>query len=251
MFELDTTRIMLLGDTHGDIEAVKTAAKAARNLQMPYIIQVGDFGFWPHEPSGAEFLEKASEVLQEVGVQLFFIDGNHENFDMLYEIPLQKNGLRETAPNITHIPRGTRGRIGEFEFGFLGGGVSIDRAYRVLGKSWWRQEEILAEDVEKLGEGKLDVLVTHDTPFLELAGFTSFPGSESTRFHLKEAVRRTLPDLLIHGHLHKYYIDSIYLPVGVSSGLDWHRIKVISLADNNAKVPRNRLLLNTINREEL
>ena len=52
--------------------------------------------------------------------------------------------------------------------GFLGGGPSIDKYWRIKGETWWPQEVITDADVDLLlrnvGDIPLDVLVTHVSP---------------------------------------------------------------------------------------
>lgn len=40
----------------------------------------------------------------------------------------------------------------------------MDRAHRVLGASWWQQEQITAEEVEALGAEPVDALTAPDVP---------------------------------------------------------------------------------------
>ena len=74
--------------------------------------------------------------------------------------------------------------------------------------SWWPQEVVHPRDVERLGSLPLDVLVTHDHPAgIDLpTGFPLRPTDqaicEEQRFLLREAVDRTNPQLVLHGHWH-------------------------------------------------
>jgi hypothetical protein len=117
------------------------------------VIQVGDFGFydsrllyWPE--NGFKF-------------QTYAIDGNHEDFRLL-------RGIRtptEIRSRLTYVPRGVVLELVGKRVGFLGGGASIDKAYRKEGISWFADEVITDVDVETLirnvGDTPLDYLVTH------------------------------------------------------------------------------------------
>lgn len=126
---------------------------------------------------------------------------------------------------------------------------------------WWRDRELVQPaDVEILGDGRLDVLFTHDAP----------AGAEPTDTMLNDlqdeaiarrngrlvlsVVERTQPDLVVHGHWHlrqsrSLAISGLDRPVrveGLASNLDDHRSAwgVLSLpdlkfVDGSALAPRS------------
>jgi hypothetical protein len=50
--------------------------------QARLALQLGDFGIWPG-PDGRRYLDAVSAVLDLVKAQLWFADGNHEDFGQL------------------------------------------------------------------------------------------------------------------------------------------------------------------------
>jgi hypothetical protein len=74
------------------------------------------------------------------------------------------DGLRTLAPNIHHMTRGYRTRLVTGRtLAALGGANSIDRHLRSK-TTWWREESITDNDLDRLGTGPVDILIGHDAP---------------------------------------------------------------------------------------
>ena len=99
--------IYVTGDTHADIDIKKLSVKnfpMQKSLtKKDYLIVCGDFGLiW--DGSTREIWWK--KWLAGKNFTTLWIDGNHENFDILRKFSLQdKFGgkVREIAPNIYHL----------------------------------------------------------------------------------------------------------------------------------------------------
>jgi calcineurin-like phosphoesterase family protein len=202
-------RFLFLGDTHGALDFVESAAKLAQQHDAE-IVQAGDFGFlWP----GNDQLEEVSAMLTDLGVTLRFIDGNHDDH------PRLRGHVRACVPttiasNVIYQPRGSV-HVDEdgTRFLFLGGAPSIDRWSRVTGESWWPEEVITdAEfDLAMKAEGRIHVLVTHDAPDYP-PGFSPKGTPEYKRDQTRSMkcvdalIRRHRPTLSVHGHWHTNYV---------------------------------------------
>jgi hypothetical protein len=202
-------KILVAGDTHGNKKWIKHLCKVANAEGCSIILQLGDFGFWPHTPEGRWFLESVNKHSEENNLFFYWIDGNHENHEALKLLPKKTNGMVEIKSRIIYIPRGTRWEWYGVKFGALGGAYSIDWRYRTNFIDWWKGlEEPTLEDVKTLGSEKLDVLVTHDAPsgISALKGY-SLPdfdqrGCNRVRELVELAIHNTQPDLVLHGHWH-------------------------------------------------
>lgn len=102
-----------------------------------------------------------------------WIDGNHENFDILYEFPLtDKFGgkVREIAPDIYHLDRGQVLTIDGKKIFVMGGAKSHDREHRIEHISWWEQEMPNNQEMERAIEAldknqwEVDYVLTHCAP---------------------------------------------------------------------------------------
>lgn len=136
--------IRFIGDVHGKYEGYKRLIK-----DFPRSIQVGDMGVgfknWHGEIKG-----NPPHYAMVAGDHRF-IRGNHDNPE-------------ECAKHSQWIPDGHV----EGNMMFCGGAVSIDRAYRTEGYSWWKDEELSTEElnriVDKYSTVKPRIMVTHDCP---------------------------------------------------------------------------------------
>jgi predicted phosphodiesterase len=213
-------RLLFLGDTHRNPRFLAAAFEAAKREGCEQIIQLGDFGYgwqWLALGEGLEickFSAVASVLVDSTGIELWFIDGNHENFDRLALQAVAPDGSQEVAPGVRHLARGQRFELGGCSFLALGGATSLDRMARTEGRSWWAAEAITTEDVAACGTEPVDVLVCHDAPLesgLPADRHSSGFGMSAdidwylNRLRLSEVLAATSPDLVIHGHLHRRY----------------------------------------------
>ena len=137
-----------------------------------YVIICGDFGcVWGGE------LEKSDKWwqnwLDEQPWTTLWIDGNHENHDLLQTYPVEQwhgGRIHKINNSIYHLMRGEVFTINDKTIFTFGGGYSTDRAYRKEGVSWWKGELPTHEEVnyalqslEKYNN-HVDIILTHDAP---------------------------------------------------------------------------------------
>lgn len=254
MTALDTgalARAFILGDTHGSVGAVRAAVAAAVANGCRLILQLGDFGYWPHTVKGRQFLVEVQQICEDHGVELWWVDGNHENHDELGRQDLGADGSLWLSSNIRYLPRGFRFRLGGRELGALGGAFSIDWRSRIPGESWWSQEVVTAEDVERLGTTPLDVLLTHDMPAGVPVYGSRIPWDDEHRAYqvrmlVAQAVEATSAKLVLHGHWHlrhSYELARVDKEATEASGeLSWALTVVEGLACNGME-PENWAVL--------
>ena len=162
--------IYITGDTHGDISCFKNP-KLNKLGEKDILIVCGDFGFiWnPHDKTERKNLE----YLKKRKYTICFVDGAHENFDILnsYKPYRWKGGnTHKIADNIYHL---MRGEIFTFEgksFFVMGGGESDDAYMREENVSWWESELPTAEDMRngvrniKDTEKNINYILTYEPP---------------------------------------------------------------------------------------
>lgn len=166
--------IYVTGDTHGSIDIRKLNSRNFRDNskldKSDYVIVAGDFGLvWDDSKHDLYY----RNWLHNKNFTTLFVDGNHENFDLIEKYPVESwNGGRVQKINdsIIHLMRGEIYVIDGFKFFVMGGAVSIDRGNRVEGASWWRQE---LPNKKELDNGifnldkhkwKVDYIITHTCP---------------------------------------------------------------------------------------
>lgn len=213
--------IYLSGDIHGGYEIQKvTDFFDTEILQMKlseedYLIILGDAGiFW----DGGAKDQYVREQLEELPVTILWLDGNHENFDLIKEIPSSYwNGGRVqfTGKKIIHLMRGNVYEIGRKTFFVMGGGFSIDKRYRVEKVSWWEEEMPSGEEyqrgINRLKEygNHVDYILTHTAPrsIAEKLVDNILPGEEMLQNYLENVANRTTFRKWYFGHWH---MDVVY-----------------------------------------
>lgn len=195
-------KIGLIGDSHGNWEDLIIASNKLNSLGVDLIIQVGDFGWW---------LETMPNF-PKLPYPIYFIDGNHEHFnDLFIKVSRDKTGITKIQENLFYIHRGSTIKIGNLNFAFMGGGISIDRGYRKEGIDWFPEEFPSYREYNRLFtyDKKVDCFITHDAPDLIIANIFKnlIPDSlsKNNRDILNLLYLQFNPKFWFHGHYHKYY----------------------------------------------
>lgn len=162
--------IFVTGDTHRDTDFAKLLwfTREHPNLtKNDYVIIAGDFG----GVMSADTLEADLKPYSDLPFTVLFVDGNHENFDLLNAYPVETwhgGKAHIIKPDIIHLMRGQVFEIDGATFFTFGGATSIDKALRLaFGYGWWAQERPtfaeLDEGFENLKRynNKVDYIITH------------------------------------------------------------------------------------------
>ena len=159
--------IYITGDTHGDIDYTKLLILKEKKLSYDdYLIICGDAGIvWSKET-----LPYHLKLYNDIGCTIIYVDGNHENFSMLNEMPLveYKGALMHMIDkHIFHVLRGEIMTLEGKTFLCIGGAHSIDKIYRTEYVSWWPEEDITEHDIDNAIENlkkvnnTVDYVITH------------------------------------------------------------------------------------------
>ena len=159
-------KLHITGDCHGDFQRFTT-----RNFPQlkgmdrdDCVIICGDHGgVWAGEQADGHKLD----WLEAKPFTTLFVDGNHENFDLLNAYPEQVwhgGKVHVVRPHVLHLMRGQVFEIGGLTWFTMGGAASHDiedgildpaapdferrywelrrmnARFRVLGRSWWPEE---------------------------------------------------------------------------------------------------------------
>lgn len=188
--------IYITGDCHGEFECLSNHAfpEQKQMTKDDYVIICGDFGsVWNVEKEDRK--EKWwLDWLEEKPFTTLFVDGNHENFDRLYQYPVEEwNGgkIHTIRPGIMHLMRGQVFTIDGKKIFTFGGASSHDMSggilelddpnfqlkkkrlvreqisYRVNHVSWWKEELPSEEEMEEgrknleANQNTVDFIVSH------------------------------------------------------------------------------------------
>ncbi len=240
-------KICGVGDIHGDIDwFVGRVLRYAALHECEIIVPCGDFGYYGprDERDGSRYLDKLSKVLVREGIEMFWLDGNHDNHMYLWEnYPPDETGMVPMRENVTYLPRGCVWEWDDVRFMSLGGAYSIDKDRRLKEEAkrhkpyslWW-PTELLTEEQKffAAARGPVDVLFSHDAPIkVDVPGIhaedhMAFPQSWDHRRRVQYVVEHIEPKLIVHGHHHVRYSSFVEW----RDRMGWHRSQVEGLACN-------------------
>lgn len=182
--------VAFVGDMHMHPEGWADIIEALAAIEgLVAVVQVGDFGY----RFNLGYLAFVQAVAARLGVRVYWIDGNHDNHEVIaaarredwtHPVALWP----ETAPDVYHVPRGgvlTLGGYHRFVPGLgetlseclvevplvrilcVGGAVSTDVYGRKDYLEWWPTEALtMAETYRAMdaAAGRIDIMVCHDVP---------------------------------------------------------------------------------------
>lgn len=163
--------IYITGDIHGDIDISKLNKKQfpqqSQLTKKDYVIICGDFGLVWNNSNQDKYWQK---WLNNKSFTTLFADGNHENFELLNNYPIQMwNGgkVHKISNSIFHLMRGQVFNIDNHKFFTMGGASSTDKEFRKEHISWWKDELPnkleYKEGLDNLQKNnfKIDYIITH------------------------------------------------------------------------------------------
>ena len=228
--------ILITGDTHGEFSRFNTKRFPLQKKlnKNDYVIICGDFGgIWNDSKAGRNWLS----WLDNKTYTTLFIDGNHENFVLLKQYPVEEwNGgkVQFILESVIRLMRGQVYNIDGKLFFTMGGASSHDISggilepndpdlkhkvkqlnnlgvlYRINRVSWWKEELPCAEEYDEaeknldLHNWEVDYIISHCAPISIADTITdaSYPSDGLTGFFeiLKD---RCTYDRWFFGHYHK------------------------------------------------
>ena len=188
--------IYATGDTHREFCRFEPQnfPEQKQMSREDYVLILGDFGaVWDGHRQDRQKLD----WLEALPYTTLFIDGNHENFDLLQKYPVEEwhgGKVHFVRPHVIHLMRGQCFEIDGRTFCTMGGASSHDMPggvlnphsldyeemafalkqsgirYRVDHRTWWRQELPSAGEYEEARRTmkrigwKSDYILTHCAP---------------------------------------------------------------------------------------
>ncbi len=161
--------IYITGDVHGDLDFFRDP-RLKKLTEDDTLIICGDFGFlW----DGSAKEKKALKQLEKKKYTICFLDGVHENFDMLGAYPPYRykgGNAHKIASNIFHLMRGEIFTFERKTFFVMGGGESDDAEMRRESGTYFKEEmpssEELINGARNLKEAGFEVnyVLTYEAP---------------------------------------------------------------------------------------
>lgn len=205
------SKVYITGDIHG-LLGIERVLNINFLDEDDYLIILGDFGLlW----EGSDKEKRALEKLNKKEFTTLFIDGNHENFDMLNSFPIESwNGgkIHKIKDKVFHLMRGEVFLINDKKYFTFGGGTSIDKENRKEHVDWWKEEMPSEEEIENGRKNlqshnyNVDYMLTHTTDVDNLSFIgeeMSFsPEEDKCNIFLSEIKKKLTYDKWYFGHFH-------------------------------------------------
>lgn len=199
------SKIMVVGDLHGDWG--KLNALIAQK-QPEYVLQCGDFGWWPALEIKRPVLYGQQKPWKLKGVKpgkanVFWCDGNHED-----HWALKRGEPGRSYEKVMYMPRGSTislpdGRV----VLFMGGASSIDRSERTMGVDWFPDEIISYPELdEALAHDRVDIVISHTCPVefsVRCNNGSDGKNDDPCRVALSAILKKYKPGLWVFGHWHR------------------------------------------------
>lgn len=227
--------IYVTGDTHGDWlpRLSFNAFPEGRTLtKTDYVLILGDFGIWDNSKRERHDLD----WLEDRPWTTLFLDGNHENYDILDNLPVSGwNGgkVHFIRPSVIHLMRGQLYTINGLSLFAFGGARSHDirdgilepgdprikewrnspvrRLYRVNHFSWWEREMPSEEEMEeglknlRKAGNRVSIIATH-CPYTallkEIDGGCGLYEADRLSGYLQKVRETTDFGVWLCGHMH-------------------------------------------------
>jgi hypothetical protein len=234
-FIIKVMAILFSGDFHANAaKELLTITKENLVLKLgednynsiKYHVILGDGGFlWPGMEKIDTFNYKALACRK---FPVLCVIGNHEPILGIenpeeVDIGIGNNVYKiNNNPFVAYLKRGKIYFIEKYKFLVLGGALSIDKAWRVPGKSWWEKEYWTPKEEQEVfkllnNENKFDYVLTHTGPKkINKIIFAEFSDTYSFKDKDKVALLNDKIDSIIkckqwlcgHWHEDEYYYDN-------------------------------------------
>lgn len=204
--------IYLVSDIHGHLRLdwLKAQLNKIILVESDYLIILGDAGIiW----SKTDYQEVRA-YYDGLPCKTLFLDGNHENFDLICEYPIKEfcgGQVHQISEKLFHLMRGEIYCIAGKMFFVFGGGFSVKKLTNSSPVYVWEQE-MPTEKEYKNGIGNLcrvqfnvDYVLTHVAPtrFAEKIGVKLVPQEKELNDYLQDISERLHYKKWYFGHYHK------------------------------------------------
>lgn len=174
------TKILAIGDIHGDTGLVKRLAEKAVKENVDLVILAGDLTF--AEKSTKDLIGPFIKAKKQV----LLIPGNHESMATI-------DFLTKMYPNTKNIHGYSfkKDNLGIFGAGSADIGINMIKDSEIF--------DLLKKGHEDVKNSEKQIMVTHMHPQGSKAEFSGFPGSKAIR----KAIKEFQPNILITAHIHE------------------------------------------------
>lgn len=225
----------ITGDTHGDWRKLNKESFPEQDDMTinDYLLILGDFGIWDNSKREKWWFD----WMEKKNFTILFVDGNHENFDILNSLPVSTwhgGNVHFIRKNIIHLMRGQVFDIDNKKFFTFGGARSHDITdgilnrndinfkekkknlnrkgglYRINHETWWEEEMPSANEMQEgnfnldINDRKVNYIITHECPgkLYPLIDFSDEYKTDELTDYFDNISQTTNFNLWLFGHHH-------------------------------------------------
>lgn len=205
--------IYITGDTHIPIDIGKLRInkfiQQKTLTSADYLIICGDFGgIWDGSNEDKYWLR----WFNEKKFTTLFIDGNHENHQMLNQeypiVSLCGGNAHKICEKVFHLMRGQVFTLDNKKIFTMGGASSHDKEFRTEGKSWWAEELPSEQEYQNALDNliscdwKVDYILTHCAPDSVQQKINKNYKEDALTHFLESVMNKTTYNQWFFGHYH-------------------------------------------------
>lgn len=159
--------VYITGDCHGQFNKIFKFIEKIKPAADDSIIVLGDMGmYWRHDKKDCNkfILDWENHPNR---CELYWIEGNHENFKLISELRVDENNMAVCSSHIHMLMRGSLYNFEGKKCLAIGGADSVDRGYRQKGLNWWEEETISDSDLAAAlisSANGVDYVFSHTAP---------------------------------------------------------------------------------------
>ena len=220
--------MFVTGDMHRDIDISKLADISNLTCKTSTVLIAGDFGgVWNQgflDENGAFKIAPLDELfinsLARFPFKIIACLGNHENYDVINRLPRTDaygGKIIRLSDNVELLDRGYVYQIEGKKILSIGGAMSMDRLCRKEHITFWQDEVIQKEDINRARKElskhdfKVDYVLTHTAPLSVLKEIlSSLDNTSSLRLKLEFAIENDPSVLLLDELLKEFTFKQWY-----------------------------------------
>lgn len=221
--------VVACGDIHGRLGTLNIALRQANRMRkaltpdgekpsrMHFII-LGDVGLgFPDDPDGSRRVTKMERMGKIYNATLYLLRGNHDNPAVWDSAIATRHASKQNHPHVVFLQDGLM-TIKDHKYFLLGGGVSVDKASRTAGVTWWPGETVAPKLTEACIRKDVYGILSHTGPRPSTIPYT-LPSYWAAAQHdvdveqnvLKVVGNAIMPKRWVYGHYHTFAVmDNVY-----------------------------------------
>lgn len=202
----------IVSDIHGHIRLswLKEGLQQYDLSTDDYLIITGDAGIcWNSEQN-----KMVMDFYNSLPCITLFVDGNHEDFNILYDYPivdLYEGKAHKISDKIFHLMRGETFKINNKTLFCFGGGFSAKVLTNTSPIFVWKEELPIDSEYQnglvhlKVVDNKVDLIFSHCAPMsiVDSNGFAHYPNDMQLLDYLENIYHKVTFSHWYYGHYHK------------------------------------------------